>query len=244
LLLLVVSLVGLHFFSRFVPVETRRDNSDSLAMVLGVVGTMYALLLGFIAIAAWESFGNAEKTVVQEADVISVLYRNTSGLPNADAEKIRGFLREYSNIVIKVEWTAQMNGDEIPYKQSHAALQGLHAAVIAIDASSNSMTTVQSTLLQSLNQLYVARRDRYMAARCESGIPEVIWIVVFLGTALTIGTSLLLGHSSLRMHRALVSILVCAIGLILVLVIALDRPFRGELSISKAPYEFNMKVFE
>jgi len=90
--LLAVSLLGLHFFSRFVSVETRRNNTENLAIVLGIVGSMYALLLSFIAIAAWESFSNAEKTVVLETDVISVLYRNTPGLPNTDAEKVK--LRE------------------------------------------------------------------------------------------------------------------------------------------------------
>ena len=84
-------------------------------------------------------------------------------------------------------------------------------------------------------QLYAARRTRTLAA--DDSIPEVVWWITAFGTTLTIGFTFLFGTRNFSMHLAMTGMVAASMSLVIVLIVSLDRPFRGELSISTQAYE-------
>jgi hypothetical protein len=78
-------------------------------------------------------------------------------------------------------------------------------------------------------RLAAARRMRLHATA--SGIPGMIWFVVFAGAASTLMMSWLLVSDRPGAERLIVALLAVLIGLIIFLTAAMDRPFRGEFSV-------------
>ena len=76
-----LSCLGLCVVHRFVDPEMRRKHNDIAAATMAIVGVAYAVLLAFIAVAAWQSFSDADKVVDTEASYVGNLYRDTTGLP-------------------------------------------------------------------------------------------------------------------------------------------------------------------
>jgi Protein of unknown function (DUF4239) len=78
--------------------------------VLNVIATVYALLLAFVAVTVWQSFGAAETAVVNESNSVGELARALSLFDSPQARQARGTLREYADIVVTVEWSEMRQG--------------------------------------------------------------------------------------------------------------------------------------
>src|SRR6476659_2118983 len=90
-------------------------------------------------------------------------------------------------------------------------------------------------LLKSLTRLWDAGQERLLAA--ETTIPSVVWVVTFVGGGLTIAFGSLLGVPSLGMHLAMSAALAISGALVLILIIALSNPFRGDFRVSTQPFD-------
>jgi len=228
-----ISCLGLALTNRFVSVEVRGKQNDVTAAAMGLVGVSYAVLLAFIAVAVWENFGEADKLVDNEASYIGDLYRGTIGLQQDKVAPIRADIKKYIDQVTLVEWPAQQIG-----KISQAGrptLVHLQSLIAAVEPTTPGRQAVVAELLHTMDLLYDARRSRILASG--SGIPEIVWWIVGFGTALTIGFTYLFGVAKLRMHLAITGMLAASMSLVIVLIISLDRPFRGDLSISVEAYD-------
>ncbi len=93
----------------------------------------------------------------------------------------------------------------------------------------------QAILMQTLMRLWDARHQRLLAA--DTTIPVVVWIVTIVGGVLTVGFASLLGVPSLGMHLAMSAALAISGALVLILIIALSNPFRGDFRVSTQPFD-------
>lgn len=230
----LVSCLGLVVFQRFVDVESRRPHNDVVGATMAIVGVAYAVLIAFIAVATWEAFSSGDKIADTEASLISDLYRDTAGLSAEKAAPIKEGLKTYLEQVIGTEWPAQQKGT-LDVQLGWDTLAKIHTMVASVDPQSRGESVIQGELLRTLNELYNARRSRILAAG--GAIPDVVWWIIVLGTTITIGYTYLFGVHNFRMHVAMTSLVAASMSLVIVLVVALDRPFRGELSITTEAYE-------
>jgi len=74
----------------------------------------------------------------------------------------------------------------------------------------------------------------------ETTIPAIVWIVVIAGGTITIVFSSFLGAPNIAMHLAMCALLAVSGVLVLVLIIALSNPFRGDFRVTAAPYEYTL----
>lgn len=223
---------GLLVFHRLVHVSLRRAHNDLAGFTLAVIGVLYAVLLAFIAIATWESFSKASDIVENESDYIGGMYLDTAGLPNAEGQQIRDALMKYVSVVIEEEWPIQRQG-KTP-DQAWKPLRDLAAAIATIHPQNSGEAVIEAELLRSWNQVYDARSARLSAV--QGHIPEVIWWIIFIGAAITTAFTYLFGFESFRMHLAMTSTLAATLALVIVLIVALDWPFRGQISVSPEPF--------
>ena len=89
---------------------------------------------------------------------------------------------------------------------------------------------IEAELLKTLNMLYSARSSRISAV--QGHIPEVIWWIIFMGGVLTVGYTYLFGFHNFRMHLVTTTVVSTSLALVIVLIIALDWPFRGKVSVT------------
>jgi hypothetical protein len=230
---LLSSLLLLLVFHRFLPVDLRSAHNDVAGFTIAIVGVIYAVLLAFIAVSAWETHGKAQEVVQIEANAIGNLYVDSIGLPPEVRFPIWRYLRDYTRKVIDVEWPSQHQGRLI--LAGWESLIRLNLLLASFKPSDGSTIALKSELIRTANDLFQARRNRLEAAT--SGIPAVMWTITLSGGALTIIFSFFFGMPDFRIHLAYSGMLAISLALVIVLILALDRPFRGDLAISTERFE-------
>ena len=95
---------------------------------------------------------------------------------------------------------------------------------------------LQALLLATLARLSDAREDRLLSA--QTSIPGIVWFVLLGGGALTMVFGAFLGASSMRLHLTMTAMLALSGVLVLVMIIALSHPFRGDFRVTTEPFEF------
>src|SRR5215831_19304844 len=96
---------------RFPSVLTATQQNTVLGPFAFVV-TLYAFLLSFVVINLWQTFSQAQRTTVVEAETVAVLYRLTESFPGA--QMVRQAMTQYVRSVSQDEWPAMAEGQTSP----------------------------------------------------------------------------------------------------------------------------------
>lgn len=224
---ILASWFGLYVFDRCVPVSIRREHNDVAGFIISIIGVVYAVLLAFVAVAAWEDFDSADNAVQREASLVGNLLRDCGAVEQPASSEMRAALRRYVFHVVGDELQAQQAGDidevdDIGWQP----ISGLQRLTAQLDAKTPGQAVIQAEILRNLNELYSARRARLLAA--ERGIPATIWWILILGSVITVGFSFFFGMPDIRMHYAMTGTLAASMALVMVLIVSVDRPFLGD----------------
>jgi len=165
---LLATVLLLVIFNGLLPVDLRSAHNDVAGFTIAIVGVIYAVLLAFIAVSAWESHGKAEEVVQIEANMVGNLYVDSIGLPPEVRFRIWRSLRDYTNTVIDVEWPSQHQGRVS--LAGWSAIINLNSTLAAFKPSDGSTIALKSELIRTADDLFQARRNRLEAAT--SGIPR------------------------------------------------------------------------
>src|SRR6201996_5408165 len=87
------------------PAPARRIHNDLIGWQLSVLGTTYAVIIGFMLYTVWTNFGAAELNADAEANSLTNLYRMAEGLPAPQRDKIKQLARAYADAVVNHEWS-------------------------------------------------------------------------------------------------------------------------------------------
>jgi hypothetical protein len=231
----VIGTILLEFaMRRFVSPAVRRQHNEIAAAIFSIVGVTYAVLLAFVATVAWDGFNKAKAASYGEAVQVMDVFQAANSFSEPTRTNLIGDLSHYTETVIATEWPAQAKGIIVRAGDKYiAALDQLLAdlkPVSQMDANNHML------LAQSLMRLRDARQERLLAA--ETTIPGIVWFVLIVGGAITIAFGSFLGSPSLPMHLSMCSLLAVSGVLVLVLIIALSNPFRGDFRISTAPFDY------
>ena len=230
--LAVVLSPGAYFtFRRVHNAEYSAEERSVALAVLAVVATINSLLIAFSAVSVWDSFGSAEEAVVKEADTIGELARDLAVYGTPESRYARTLLREYAQVVVADEWTAMRTGgaNMVAWRK----IDDVFRAVGTIEPDTLARVALLPEIWARTNELLGHRRDRLYIS--QAAVPLTLWAVVLAGTALTIMTTFVLPAT--RFNVSMIAGLAFAIGLVFYFIIAMDRPFAGEQSVSSVPFQ-------
>jgi len=218
---------------RLLSVEFRRRHNDAAAAIFSVIGVTFAVLLAFVAMLAWQHFNEAKAASYTEAASVLNVYNAAVGFADPESSLMRDDIVGYLETVVRVEWPAQAEGRT--EDRGAAFLEKLNRTAVSLKPSGVADGNLQASLLRSLMRLQDSRQQRLLAA--ETAIPAVVWVVTLLGGGLTLAFSSFLGVPSLGMHVVMSAALAISGMLVLILIIALSNPFRGDFRVSTYPYD-------
>jgi len=92
-------------------VKSLRMHHDVVDPVLAVLGTLFAILIGFMLANSMQRFESARTNVEHEAGSIADVYRLSAGMPADLRDKTRKHCLLYTQSVIKDEWPAMQQGN-------------------------------------------------------------------------------------------------------------------------------------
>jgi hypothetical protein len=228
---MVIAIVGALAVARHLPARMLRADNDAKGIVLSVVGVLYAVVLGFVAIGVWQRFDDADVRTYQEAANLEVLYRDAGSFPDADA--LRRAIASYTQAIIRVDWPIMADGRQAPRTRSQ--LEAIAATVRGLPATTAGLQNVQAEMLSAARDALWERDARLSMSR--HGLAPILWAVLYTGAIYTIGFSYLLGFEHHRMRLLVIGSLGAVVGMILYLTVSLDYPFRGAVHVDTDAYE-------
>jgi len=223
----LIAMVGPVLVRRRVSLDRLRLNNEVAGFKFATVGVLYAVLLGFAVITAWEKFSEAENTAAQEAAAAATLYRLGEGIGGEAGAAFRDSLTRYVKAAIAEDWPAMARGEES--RAATGALNGAYAALLAFAPDDARGSALLAEALHQLDVVTQARRTRLVLA--PGTIPRLLWFVLSGGAILTIGFTLFFGTENLRAQVLMTGILAFLIFSGLLVITAIDRPLAGAVTV-------------
>ena len=205
--------------------------SQTATIQTGVLGLL-ALLLGFTFNMSLQRFDNRSNAVIKEAGAISTAILRARLLPAPYDSLMHTLLEAYVDLRIKISTidVTRMEERKLIDKETDDLQNKLwETSIKAANIDPGPVTT--GFFITSLNDVIGARGER--DAMLRRHVPEMILFLLFL---VFIVTGALMGYSSgLGLKRALIPtiMLIILIGIVVFIIIDLDRPIRGLIKVKQ-----------
>ncbi len=234
-----LAMTGPFLVRRRVGLAHLRGNNEVAGFKFAVIGVLFAVLLAFVVIIVWERFYDAEKALTREAGAAATIYRLSAGLDESPAAALRGMLSVYLQSVLADDWPAMVRGHSSGV--TTRVLSDMYKLVVGERPADLHDSDLQQDLLGQLDELTRARRERLVMA--EGTVPEVLWFVVLLGAILTISFTFFFGTNNLIAQSLMTGILAAIILSAVLVIVALDRPYTGAITVSREPIHAVLEDF-
>jgi hypothetical protein len=207
--------------------DKRHQHNDVTGWQLGILGTTYAVILGFMLYAVWTDFDTATQNVEMEANSLTNLYRLADGLPDASRTEVQKLAREYAVKVIQDDWPEMERGG-VP-RESVGLASKMERALISVPEGSRSVGLSQDHAMTELSAMTACRRTRLLENALS--LPTVLWFVLIVGGILTIVSSCMFGSQNRFLHGVQVVFFSLLIALVLLAIADINLPFRGTVHV-------------
>jgi Protein of unknown function (DUF4239) len=227
-LTLAASLAFTLVMNRLWPVERRYSESDLVGWQLSVLGTTYAVTLGFMLYTEWGNFRAAELNVELEANSLRNIYRLAQGLTTHDRAAIEKLTITYATDVVERDWP-EMAAGRLP-EESHEANEQLWKALLSAGIETPIEIAAHDHAISELSMLTQHRRTRILDSKYR--LPTIFWCVLFSGGVLTVISVSIFGSRQPRIHMLQVVSLTLLLTLVMLTIADIDKPFQGWVHVS------------
>ncbi len=227
------ALLFLWILRAFWSASQRREHNDIIGWQVSVLGTTYAVIIGFMLFAVWTTFQSAEINADNEANCLVNVFRLADGLPVAQRAQVQQLAREYANDVIEKEWPAMNKGELSP--SGHLTIEKLWIVATQAKKDNTAEPASVNLMLTEISRMTEHRRLRQLES--ESRLPAILWIVLILGGCITIVSCCLFGTSNFKLHAVQVISLTLLLSLALVAIADINRPFQGTVHVQPLGFE-------
>lgn len=211
-----------------------REHNDITGFILTIVGAIYAVVLGFVAVVVWEQYEASRTNEQHEINVLSSLYHVASAFPEPTRDRLREEIATYVRLVVNEEWPAMQAGHTSATTGKAAAR--IVDTMITFEADAKSLVAPEA--LSMVSEFMTARRARLQDN--SNGIPILLWLALMAGGLITIGLGYLFGIENLRFHATATGCVAALIALILVVIARLDYPYQGDSGIPPTDWKTAM----
>lgn len=198
-----------------------------------LVGSLLALMAFLLAISmgmADARFDARRGLVLAEANAIGTTYLRAGYLPEPASSRSRELMREYVPLRIVSDDRSEVGAKIVRSTEIQAELWSIAEDL----ARSTPDSDVLSLYIDSLNETIDLHESRVIAG-IYARVPATVLALLVIGAALTLG---MVGYSAgLTRRRSLLTavVLIIVLGAVITLIVDLDRPRDGLLTVSQQP---------
>jgi uncharacterized membrane protein YbhN (UPF0104 family) len=200
--------------------------------LLPPVGIIFGLFVAFTAAQVWTDNEKARTEIDREASALRSVVILATSFPRDSETQLRELVRRYIADVATQEWPVMASGTA-----TLRAIPGVLAEALqtdlAIMPSTQGQKTAQRAIATALETALDARRQRILISQSQVNLLEWSCLIMQAFCAL-VATAMV--HSDNRL-ACIVALGIFATGVAasMLLILAHDRPFTGEISIKPDP---------
>lgn len=218
------------------PLSVLAKNNEIGGLIFATVGVIYAVILAFAIVSAWDKFNEAETLVLNEAGASATIYRLSAG-EEPLARATRDALDDYLTAVIESDWPKMAVSGES--REAAEALDRLYAAAMRLGESKPAAVGVE--IMKELGVITEARRGRLHLAM--GVVPPALWLMLVFGAVLTIAFTCFFGLENVKSQAAMTGGLASIVFLGLFVIVSYDHPFTGDVSVAPHPIKSVYEAF-
>lgn len=224
---------GLLLVRRALPKLDFVQHNEVAGFIVAIVGTLYAVMLAFVIAIVWQEYDGTQSRAYAEAAAATDVWHLAQGLSEPLRGDVRTGIVDYARTLVDDEWPQMQHGGTSA--RTEAILTRLITGVARAPASDAGAATVHGEVLRHLTDVHDMRR--YRIADNRNGVSWFEWTVLAVGAGVVIGFCYVFGMRNDRPLMLMTAGVAVMIVSLWVLVFELDYPFRGELSVSSAPWQ-------
>lgn len=225
--IIAVSILAIYIVKKTIPADLRYKDNPVIGNMSAFVSIIYGVLAGLTALYLINNINYTADAVEHEANAVANIYRDSLWLKKDFRETIHASIRRYLERVINIEWPEMKKGEPLS-DSDESVIDDISAQLSTYPVTTRSELIIIRELLQDVKTLYDSRQQRIHMTF--AALNPQIWIVIAMGTILTLAINFLFGMN-FYMHI----FVIVAAGLMatsmLYLLITLDKPFQGEFVI-------------
>ncbi len=206
--------------------------------VLAVIGTLFAILLGFMLANSMQRFEGARSNLEQEAGAVGDIYRLVDGLPADIKSKTRRDCVNYTQSVVNEEWALMQNGKSSD--KAWASMNDIWHDCLHFQPNTQAEGDIHQMLVAAVSKAGECRRTRF--AELKYGLPQTLWFIVIFGGLSTIGLTYFFAVTSFKLQVLMTSVITMIVGLNIYMLAGYDAPFSGDIALTAAPFESALEV--
>jgi len=208
------------------------ENNDVAGIMLSAAVVVYSVAIGLCVVTLWEKLDEARRSTEAEATNLVAMVTGAQVFGTAVQDQIRAGVIDYNQAVVD-SWPQLVLGD------GSSVVRGDLAAMVTTVGGLQPRTEAQRAYVDdAMARLASAAELRATAVRLaqEKQLPDVFWVAVLGGSTIVLALSLTCGVRDRMMRRILLAGVTSTVGINLFLVIELNFPFLGQLSIGPDSY--------
>jgi hypothetical protein len=226
---------------RLVPSERLRPHHDVAGFLVAVIGVLYAVVLGFLVVTVWTAFDTAQQTADTEAGKVADAFGFAYGLPQPTRSRVQQLLAQYALEVRDVEWPALRDEHDDP--QAQRLLVEVVRTLIAAPAIPTPNLSIAlrnesryEAVVNGMRDVADARRLRLIQAA--SRLPRALYLSLVIGGSMVLIFVFLFGVESGPVQLIMTATVAGCIGLLLGLIVELNRPYSGAIRVSPEAWTY------
>jgi hypothetical protein len=208
--------------------------------MLPVFGTLFALLVGFIAVEVWGNFDKAKTAVATEASALRAVVLLAGAFPDEQRTRIYALVNSHIDETVNKEWPEMAQQRTTLATLPTALIEALHDT-LALKPADDSERVAQAEMVKELHTAFDARRQRIVVS--EYALGTVKWAAILLQGLCTL-VAIAMVHSDNRLARAMsLTLYATGIALSVLLIAAYSHPFNSvgpsllkQVTVSEVPF--------
>jgi hypothetical protein len=203
-------------------------NNDVAGFIISVVGTIYAVVLGFITVVVWQQFDSSRVNVALESASVGDVWHNAVGLPPAVRTRVRADMLDYARTMVNQEWPLMRLGSFSP--RGDQLIMDATTVVGSMIPANLAQSNAQTSILRLLDELHDNRANRL--ASNTTAVSAFQWLVLWIGAGVVLGFCYLFSVSHIKTHLMMTGAVAVIVAAMFVLLFELQAPFRSQLGIA------------
>jgi hypothetical protein len=229
---ITISVMAVLFDKHYFFAKLRYKDNTTIGSISSLIGIIYGVLVGFVAIYLVNNQDHASVAVQREASASANIFEGSKWLPEPYQTLLQKDITDYIQMVLNKEWPRMSNFQKVSPDGDYI-IEKILSDLKPYNPGTSSESVNLQNLLTSTNALYDARHARIGIS--SSQLSPELWEVILIGTILIIAI-----NYAFRVNFSLHLFATCSFAVMaasmLFLLVTLDRPFQGEFVVT--PYAF------
>lgn len=235
--------LSIHLHRRFTG-KAAQSMGNTAAAYSTVLGSLFAILTGFLINAAFSTVNTSKQIVIEEAAAANRIAWVSRDLGGVGGRGLQSDLRSYLHAVVDREWPrlgdTEYDNTVLESTRGDSAMQQLEtlqkdsaAVVTSLDSSSAADQVRAEALYSAVNDLQTQRRLRFDSA--QSTTPLGMFLLALVAGISLLANSIVVTLRGRAWDGFVAAGIALIVGLDLALIVNLSAPFSGGFPVPDGP---------